>query len=206
MEDQQTQTTDSSEQVVEAVESNEGVVDSNVDDTSFDELFAEEGTEDVAGKGEVENLSLEELNKILKREFKSKDEALKNIEGLHKLVGDQKLAKERKAKAPEQESEVAILRKELAAEKFYSSNPTAKSYTKIIEAYAKDNGMTLSEAWESDDFKPFSESSQKRQPIVTNNRLNPASPRVPLDLINEAKQGSDKAQLDVVNKWFTGKK
>ena len=205
--DDKPEVANSSEEVVEQVAGEAQEVEGEQADNEFESLFEDEGKEDVEGKSEEEKLSLQELNTLLKRDFKTKAEALKSIEGLKNLVGDQKLAKERKAKAvqPEQESEVAILRKELAAEKFFSNNPTAKTYTKVLEAYAKENAMSLSEAWESDDFKPFAESSPKK-PIITNNRLNPVTPRVPLDLISEAKQGSDRAQLEVVDKWFTGKK
>jgi phage-related protein len=60
--------------------------------------------------------------------------------------------------------------------------------------------MSLSEAWESDEFKPFAESSPKKQ-IITNNRLNPTTPKIPIDLIEEAKH-SDKAQHELVEKWL----
>lgn len=198
--DDKPEVANSSEELVEQVAGEAQEVEGEQADNEFESLFEDEGKEDVEGKGEVENLSLEELNTLAGRKdnpFKSKEDFFKHYKNLNSFVGKKEKPK---VKVPEQESEVAILRKELAAEKFYSNNPTAKTYAKVIEAYAKENDMSLSEAWESDEFKPFAESSPKKQ-IITNNRLNPTTPKIPIDLIEEAKH-SDKAQHELVEKWL----
>ena len=193
--DNKPEVSDSSEQETEIV--------SPVDETNeFEELFSEEGKEDVAGKGEVENLTLEELNTLAGRKgnpFKSKAEYFKHYENLKSFVG-----KKTEPKVDTSvDDRVTNLEKQLAREKFINENPTVKEHIDIIEAYAKDKGITLNEALE-ERFKKFAEPSQKKV-ITPNNRLNPATQKIPLDLVDRAKQGSDKAKLELVDKWFAGK-
>jgi hypothetical protein len=196
MTDNKPEVSDSSEQETEIV--------SPVDETDeFEQLFQEEGKEDVAGKSEVENLSLEELNNLAGRKdnpFKSKAEYIKHYENLKNFVGK----KETPKVDTSVDDRVTNLEKQLEREKFINNNPTVKEHIDIIEAYAKDKGLTLDEAL-NERFKAFAETSQKKV-LTPNNRLNPATPKIPLDLVDNAKKGSEKSQLELVDKWFAGAK
>lgn len=62
------------------------------------------------------------LNEVLKRDFKSREEAVKSVDSLHRMVGDNAIA-ELREKAKE-----------------------ADNFSKVIGAYAKDQGVTTEEA------------------------------------------------------------
>lgn len=176
------------------------------------EELAETGSQDAEGKDEsvsqADNLSLSELNTILKREFTSKEEALKSIEGLKNLVGDQELAKERKEKAKNSQSddklttleqELAELKKANTTKDFLIEAPDAKEYLDVIEAYAEKQGITLNEAWTSK-FQPLVETSQKGRVLTNKNRITPVESQEINNLAKVARQGDTKAQEDLVMK------
>lgn len=184
-------------------------------DAVLEELFTEEtpteGDEAVEKTGD--QLALEELSTTLGRDIKSKDDALKAIKSLKSLVGDQDAIKERKAqkelekKQAEEAStkeELAQLKKDLAKKDFLISEPTAKDYLEVIEAYAEKNGMSLDEAWKSDKFKPIAEVSQRvAKSVVTNNRIAPVQAQTVNKLAEEVKTtGSDEAKTNLVKEYF----
>jgi hypothetical protein len=170
---------------------------------SSEETHQEEGSEDVAGKGEV-NLSLDELNTLAGRKdnpFKTKEEFAKHYGNLKSFVGDQELAKERKeAKEVKNDNvkenttaqELAELKKDIAKKDFLLETPTAKEYMDILEAYAEKNNLTLGEAWETK-FKTIAESSQKKV-IINKNRINPVESQRVSELAKSARGGDENAQ------------
>jgi hypothetical protein len=169
------------------------------------------GQEDVAGKSD--SLSLEDLNKTFGREFKTKEEALKHAENLKSFAGDQEAIKERKAQKELEEqkkkgqdalSRVETLEKEIAKKDFLIDVPTAKPVLEALEAYAEKQGISLSEAWSSEAFKPIAEASQRiSKAPVTNNRINPVQSQAIDKLKEEVKTtGSDTAKIKLVSEYF----
>lgn len=176
-------------------------------DESIENLFEETGDTDVEGKSEeADTLSLDEINSTLKREFKTKEEALKSIDGLKRLVGDQELAKDRKEKkeAPKNDDKISALEQELAQMKkdnatkdFLLAVPTAKEHLDLVEAYAEKHGMSLSEAWEAK-FAKFTESSQGRT-VINKNRITPVQSQKISSLAEQARKGDQSAQDALIN-------
>jgi hypothetical protein len=181
-------------------------------DTQVEDLFKDDtevGSEDVQGKSEVETLTLDELNELAGRKdnpFKSKEEFTKHYGNLKSFVGKKQETKKDDLSAKE---EIANLKKEIAykdeVNAFISNTPTAKNVLPIVEAYAEKKGISLSEAWASEEFKNFAESSQRRKEIVTNNRISPLQSKNIQELANQAKTGSESAKNELVHEWF-GKK
>lgn len=192
------------------MEDNNKPLDSDTSDDNveeIDELFEEEGKDDVEDKGE---LSLEELNKVSGREFKSKEEYLKHYENLNKLVGDQTLAKQRKeqkekkVEVNETAQELAQLKKDLAKKDFLLDTPTAKPFIEPLEAYAEKHGISFEEAWNSDSFRLIAESSQRvGKKLTTNNKIAPARSKE-IDRLQQevASTGSDDSKIDLVKEYF----
>lgn len=182
---------------------NPDATDTSELDDIFEDDVQEEGAEDVKGKSEVENLTLEELNKVSGRKFESKADYLKHYAGLKSLVGNQELAKERKKKEVKEDTsdavsrELADLKKDLAKKDFLLETPTAKEYLDIVEAYAEKNNLSLSEAWESK-FTQLAESSQSKN-VINKNRINPVQSQRTSELAKLARTGNQKAQDDLIN-------
>jgi hypothetical protein len=178
-------------------------------ETSFDDIFEETGVEDVEGKGgeETKSLSREQIEKIAGRTFESDEDFLKHYENLKNLVGDQELAKERKAKKAEAEKpksdtpdvaqELAQLKTDIAKKDFLLDNPSAKEYMDVLEAYADKNGMPLQEAWEKR-FSAIAETSQ-RKVVINKNRINPVQSQQITSLAAEARKGNQAAQDALIN-------
>lgn len=178
-------------------------------DESIESIFEETGETDVEGKGEgadMSTLSLDDINSVLKRDFKTKEEALKSLDGLKRLVGDQELAKERKEKKTETKSDVderiARLEKQIEVKDFLLEVPTAKEHLELVEAYAEKQGITLSEAWNSK-FAKFAESSQTKgeqgKTVINKNRISPVQSQRISSLAEQARQGNSEAQDALIN-------
>lgn len=182
------------------VESNDTV------DESIENIFEETGDTDVEGKSEeAKNLSREQLEKVAGRKFESDEDFIKHYENLKNLVGDQELAKERKAKKEEpkgdklseMEQKLARLEKESITKDFLLSTPTAKEHLDLVEAYAEKHGVSLSEAWESKVAK-LAESSQSRT-VINKNRITPVQSQRISDLAERASRGDSQATDDLIN-------
>lgn len=176
-------------------------------DESIENIFEETGESDVEGKGGVADiLSLEEINSTLKREFKTKEEALKSLDGLKRLVGDQELAKERKEKKEEPkeddklsalEQELAQMKKDSVTKDFLLEVPAAKEHLDLVEAYAEKHGMSLSEAWGTK-FAKFTEPSQNRA-VINKNRITPVQSQQIASLADQARRGDPDATASLIN-------
>lgn len=176
-------------------------------DESIENIFEETGESDVEGKGGVaDSLSLEEINSTLKREFKTKEEALKSLDGLKRLVGDQELAKERKEKKEEPkeddklsalEQELAQMKKDSVTKDFLLEVPAAKEHLDLVEAYAEKHGMSLSEAWGTK-FAKFTEPSQNRV-VINKNRITPVQSQQIASLADQARRGDPDATASLIN-------
>lgn len=175
-------------------------------DESIENIFEDAGDTDVEGKGEeAKNLSREQLEKVAGRKFESDEDFIKHYENLKNLVGDQELAKERKAKKEdtkvdklsEMEQKLARLEKESITKDFLLATPTAKEHLDLVEAYAEKHGMSLSEAWESKVSK-LAESSQNRT-VINKNRITPVQSQRVVDLAERAKTGDQNATDELIN-------
>ncbi len=175
-------------------------------DESIENIFEDAGDTDVEGKSEeAKNLSREQLEKVAGRKFESDEDFIKHYENLKNLVGDQELAKERKAKKEdtkvdklsEMEQKLARLEKESITKDFLLATPTAKEHLDLVEAYAEKHGMSLSEAWESKVSK-LAESSQNRT-VINKNRITPVQSQRVVDLAERAKTGDQNATDELIN-------
>lgn len=188
-------------------------VDADVESVEIDEsiesIFDETGDTDVEGKGEAEQtLTREAIEKVAGRKFESDEDFLKHYENLKKLVGDQELAKERKAAKTEEkpksddklsalEQELAQMKKENVTKDFLLEVPTAKEHLDLVEAYAEKHGISLSEAWTSK-FAKFTESSQGRT-VINKNRITPVQSQQIASLADQARKGDQSAQDALIN-------
>lgn len=175
-------------------------------DESIENIFEDAGDTDVEGKSEeAKNLSREQLEKVAGRKFESDEDFIKHYENLKNLVGDQELAKERKAKKEdtkvdklsEMEQKLARLEKESITKDFLLATPTAKEHLDLVEAYAEKHGLSLSEAWESKVSK-LAESSQNRT-VINKNRITPVQSQRVVDLAERAKTGDQNATDELIN-------
>jgi hypothetical protein len=175
-------------------------------DESIENIFEDAGDTDVEGKSEeAKNLSREQLEKVAGRKFESDEDFIKHYENLKNLVGDQELAKERKAKKEdtkvdklsEMEQKLARLEKESITKDFLLATPTAKEHLDLVEAYAEKHGLSLSEAWESKVSK-LAESSQSRT-VINKNRITPVQSQRVVDLAERAKSGDQNATDELIN-------
>ena len=119
------------------------------------EVATEEGESAVKESETVETVK-DVLGKQLGKEFASDEEALAAVSGLNKLVGDQKIAEDRK-KAKEFENlqkdpQFASLRAELETVKLQQKHPEATEYLDEIKAIADAKGISYNEAFEKSKF------------------------------------------------------
>lgn len=175
-------------------------------DESIENIFEEAGDTDVEGKSEeAKSLTREQLEKVAGRKFESDEDFIKHYENLKNLVGDQELAKERKAKKEEpkgdklseMEQKLARLEKESITKDFLLETPTAKEHLDLVEAYAEKHGLSLSEAWESKVSK-LAESSQSRT-VINKNRITPVQSQRVADLADRARTGDQGATDELIN-------
>ena len=123
----------------------------------------ETDTEEKSEEGEaaVEDSKTEEsvkdvLGKKLGKEFSSDEEALAAVEGLKNLVGDQKVAENRK-KVKELETlkkdpQYAALSAQIQSMELAQKHPEANDYLDEVKAIADAKGISYSEAFETSKF------------------------------------------------------
>lgn len=132
----------------------------------------EETTEE--GEAAVEESKTEEsvkdvLGKQLGKVFATDADALAAVEGLKNLVGDQKVAEDRK-KAKELEDlkkdpQYASLRAELETVKFNQKHPEAGEYLDEVKAIADARGVSYNEAFETSKIGKLVEASMKEETV-----------------------------------------
>lgn len=173
------------------------------------ESLFEEGQEDVVGsEPTVESLTLEELNKIAGREFKSKDDFYKHYENLKSFVGKKYELKEDHKTAPQQPdvaSKVAELEERIAQRDFVIENPEAKAHLDLIKSVSLGDKITLDAAWEK--VKPIVEGAEAHKKeleigVKSKNRVNPVPSQKLTELAERAKAGDTKASESLVAEWL----
>lgn len=123
------------------------------------------------GQAAIAALTLEELNGALKREFKSKEDALKAIKETYSFVGKKSVEPEK----AQTSDEIRALRDEL----YFTKHPEYEVARPILEALAKANGQSLEETAESDVFRTTyskikeSDESQSKATVMEGGRRFP---------------------------------
>lgn len=172
-----------------------------------------EGQEDVRGDATdtvAEGLTLEEINSTTGRKFNSKDEFLKTFKNLNSMVGsgqhkeEQKDLPESKQAEPVKDDalkEIRDLKASLEEKEFLASNPGADKQLELVKALAEKNNMTLQQAYQ-DKVKPAIERKESNIGVRPTGRVAPVSNQNNAEIINQAKQGSDAAQMQLVNDYL----
>lgn len=134
------------------------------------------GASDSQPTKEVENLSLEELNKFLGKNYPNKDTALKSLKDTFSYVGKKKDTVVKEAF----DENKFISREQYEEDMFFSkrqelSNPEIKD---VLKSMAKANNVTVQEAAELDSFKKvfgafkgYSETQNLKSVLETNPRI-----------------------------------
>jgi len=189
-------------------------------ETDQEDLFDETGSdanlesdESTQEEENVQELSLAELNELAGREgnrsFKNKEDFFNHYNNLKSFVG--KAKKEPKSEKVEKVDEVSALKARIDAmeasakrEGFLSSNPEVKDKLDIIEAYAEKNGISLEDAWKAKQ-ELFTNGETSSVGIKSVNRVLPVSSGKDLQQLEaRARQGDDKAQVELVARMLHG--
>lgn len=125
---------------------------------TLDSSIGEESNEGENVSASSDTLTLEDINAITKREFKSKEEFEKHYQNLNSMVGtglhkqeEHKPAqKEHKpAQNDELRSEFEQFKTQVTETEFLRSNPEATAQMDLVRSLSKTEGITLEEAWNS---------------------------------------------------------
>lgn len=190
-------------------------------DDNLEEIFGESGNEDVGSESE---LSLDQLNQVTGRQFKSLEDFQKHYKNLNSLVGDQKrIETEKKAKeldllknkarddsSPSLAKEIEALKADFTEDRFLRNNPTANEHLELVRSVSKAKGISLDKAW-NDHVKDIASGyaaskKEKEIGVETKNRINPQTKQRLNTLTEEyQKTGSGDAQDALVAAWL-GKK
>lgn len=136
-------------------------------------------------------MNLEELNRFLGKDFKSKDAALKSIKETFNYVG-----KVGQKQPVANSSEVEDMKREL----FFVKNPTLEKHRELLEAVAVKNNVPLQEAAQLDSFKSYVdkadgyEQTQAAKSVLQSNPKLGAvrdSMQEARDLVKQASQSGD---------------
>lgn len=132
----------------------------------------DKGTVSVEPKNEVSNLTLQELNSLLGKNFKDKDTALKSLKDTYSYVGKRKedIIKE----VSSNNQNVVQELKEIKDNLFFKDHPELASYRKAYEKV----GGNPEEFFNSEEFKPifekakgFDENQKLKSVLISNPRL-----------------------------------
>ncbi len=146
-------------------------------------------------QAQVENLSLDELNRYLGKNYPNKDSALKSLKDTFSYVGKKK---ETVVKEAFDENKF-ISREQYEEDMFFSRNPeyTTPEMKEIIKSMAKADGIRPSDVVEKDSFKKvfgavkgYSESQNLKSVLETNPRI--AQTKSLLKEAQEAKMSGNK--------------
>ena len=134
-----------------------------------------------------DGISLQEMNEIYGTTFKSKEDALKSVRETKNFVGTKKEDFIKSAK--EQMREVLkeqgidtsnfVSKADAEREKFYAKNEHLTPYQEMIDAVAKEKGISLDEVIKSDSFKPILEITEGQK--STKSILHSTNANVPVD-------------------------
>jgi|TARA_Y100000296_G_C5177296_1_gene260851 hypothetical protein len=152
-----------------------------------------EGGENVTPQGD--NLTLEEINTLMSREYKSIEEARKGMKEQTSYIGElgpkaaefDKIEAAKSSEEKNQDANVATSDK-IAKMEFGMEHPDAKGYSDDVQAIAKQKGVSMSEAYKDSAFEKMVQQEQKLQ--------KPASPEfVEGGRLPEGEKGITKEQI-----------
>lgn len=128
----------------------------DVSSAEGEENESEVPTQEEVEKQDLSQLSLEELNTLTKRSFKTKDDALKSIKETFDMVGQRKQDAEKKAQESIDMSNF-VTREQYETDIFFKENPDFEQVKGTMLAMAKAQNIPIREVAESDDFKQLFE-------------------------------------------------
>ena len=167
-----------------------------------EETPQEPGVEDVGDK-----LTLEEINSMTGREFKSKDEFEKHYKNLSSFVGKKTEDKPKPAKEELTDlmAKVSGLEQTVKERDFIYEKPEAKDHLDLIRSVAKAEGLSLSDAWEkTKDYVGAVEASKKEKTVVeSKNRLSAPQQKEIQALAEKSRTVglNENEQIELVKKW-----
>lgn len=154
-----------------------------------------DGGEAVLNPSDASNLTLEELNSKLGKEFQTKESALKAISDTFSYVGKKKedIAKELKDNGGD-----FVSRDEFLQEQFYSKNPEYAPYKNIIQKIDKDPTKAI----QDETFKSIFEKASNFEKIETSKSVLHSNPRLMKvsDDFQEAREASQKGDQSTAEK------
>ena len=139
-----------------------------------DEAVSEDVTEE-KDTAEIADLSLEDINKTLGKDFPSKEAALKSIKDTYSYVGKKK---EKIAEEVKPSPDNFVTKDQYEADVFFAQNSDLSDVRSIIEAKAKAEGVSVKEAAKAEDItkvieavKSQSESQEAKNVLESNSRI-----------------------------------
>jgi hypothetical protein len=173
----------------------------NLSEDTLEETPQEPGAEDVGG-----NLTLEEINQMAGREFKSKEDFEKHYKNLSSFVGKKTEDKPKPVKEDLTElmAKVSGLEQTVTERDFIYEKPEAKDHLDLVRSVAKANGLSLPDAWEkTKDYVGAVEASKKEKTVVeSKNRLTAPQQKEIQSLVEKSRtEGlNENEQIELVKK------
>ena len=141
---------------------------------------------------DVSNLTLEEINSQLGKDYSTKEAALKSIKDTFSYVG-------KKLETPEAviDPNKFVSRDEFNQEKFYSDNPQFKPYKNVISKLGSDPAKVV----EDPEFKQILDNANRFQEIETSRSVLHSNPRLgkASDGITEAREAVKNGDYNAAN-------
>ena len=140
-----------------------------IDQTEAETEVSTQESESTVEESKTEESVKDVLGKQLGKEFASDADALAAVEGLKNLVGDQKVAEDRKdakkLKELEKDPQYASLRAELETVKLNQKHPEANDYLDEIKAIADAKGISYNAAFENSKFGALVAQNQAKEQV-----------------------------------------
>ena len=144
-----------------------------------------------------DKLSLDEINKFLGKDFKSKETALKSFKDTFSYVGKKKEDIEREILSNNQTSALESQIKQIRQDMFYKDNPDYAPYKGLIQKIGGDPSEVVNLPEFKDIFEPakgFKESQKLKTVLESNSRI--SSQRDILTKANEAMNSGNRSEAE----------
>lgn len=135
---------------------------------------------------DVSNLSLEDLNKALGKDFKTKDAALSSLREAQRTLSQKQQELAQLKETGGSDDRIAALEKEVHNANFYSEHPELKPYKAVISSLGSDPEAVLADPQKKevlDKLIAHDEADKSKSVLMSNPRLGQVT-----DKITEAKQ------------------
>lgn len=167
----------------------------------------EEDSQESQGKTDNIFLTKEELERLVGREVKDKNDFEKHYTNLKSFVGKKEEKVEEKPQ-PKKSQGNEVMEK-LNRIEFFGENPEAKKYfDDFIKPMADGKGISLEEAYSQ--VKPYIQATEAQEKekeigVESRNRLEPAMDKKLAALANKAREGDKRAQEEYVRQVINKK-